>query len=701
MGARLTQRILVFCMIMSASLAFVFLIAKHYEIDGIKTRAAAKSAINAAIIAGNQFGFMQSCEGQGDFLAIAFDIYVCTNRSNSLVYDEIYLTYPASAGGRERIYTFLDRGDRDSADLLLRNVFDIERYDPVTVRDPPTWEEDPLGERYWRFIFYSLRHTRHLLAAALETGEGRYYDKLREIVESFLDSGMDKPHAWDDYHGVAFRTMTLVNTWWKLRQSGELPDGLSDKILFGLERHGDFLLDPTHFERDNNHGITEASALLVLAASFPDLPNAPAWRSTAIRRIDESLRDVVDEDGVLKENSPYYHFYVLEKYWEILAYAKEHDVEISSEFEGTLSRMVDHAAYVLQPDGDMPLLGASIPRRIERSGEFRLMAEENPLFEYALTSGRSGKRPPQKYIFYPSSGIAIFRSGWGERRPYADETQVVFDTGPYRTDHSDLDIMTFSAYAEGARIIREGGLFTYEVEHPLYNYFHGTRAHNTVVVDGKDQARDEGTSQGLVTGDSWAFVSAEHDAYPGVRHSRTLALFEEGAILVVDALASPSSHTYEQLFHLPPEATINAQTAEEVSGSVSTDGQNIPFTIKQLAGAPQLTVWKGEEASARGLCAVAYEVLRPCYELSYETRGAATSYVTLILLGEKGQSYQARLEGDTLFLDTGTSLYRANITFPRENVFGTGYVDLDVQEEAYAAKWWDRFLDALGRSIKW
>ena len=78
------------------------------------------------------------------------------------------------------------------------------------------------------------------------------------------------------------------------------------------------------------------------------------------------------------------------------------------------------------------------------------------------------------------------------RRNLPNQTFVTFNAGTYRTSHSDLDALGITMYSNGSEVLPTSGLFTY-TEEPDLEYFHGTRSHNTVVVDGKDQA--EGSAE--------------------------------------------------------------------------------------------------------------------------------------------------------------------------------------------------------------
>ena len=108
--------------------------------------------------------------------------------------------------------------------------------------------------------------------------------------------------------------MVLVDAWWELREYNALPVGLSNQILQSLELHGQYLANPSNYEPVYNHAINEAGALFLLSTRFPDLPGASNWKTISEDRLTSSINVAVDSDGVLIENSPYYHFYALEKY---------------------------------------------------------------------------------------------------------------------------------------------------------------------------------------------------------------------------------------------------------------------------------------------------------------------------------------------------------------------------------------------------
>src|SRR3989344_1683138 len=577
---------------------FITLVGRYFYVDFIEESISSKFYNSKKWIEYN----IVSCKENQIKIKVS-DGYLCREESEPSIFLQIYDTYPRSNNGKEIVYKFLDEGEIEVADRYLDNFIVVDRYDPIKLEKQITWEEDPYGERYWRFLFYSLRPTRDLLYAGRVKNNQTYNHKLIEITEGFIDNGMDKPYAWDDKNGVAFRTMVLTNTWWKLREQNALPIETSTKILNALQEHREFLAEDKNYEEGFNHGINEATALLVLSENFPDVDGADEWNAIAKSRLNKGLNHLIDKDGVLIENSPYYHFYVMEKYWQIYEYSKEHNINISEDLENKIKLMTSYGSFVLQPNLKTPTIGASLYREINLAGEFKEISKIDSHFLYVLTMGKEGEVPKEINKYYPTAGQTIMRSGWGKGEEFKDQTQIIFDVGPYRTQHSDLDALSFSLYSNDFNLITDSGLYTYE-ENLYKDYFHGTFGHNTIVVDDLDQEMGAAIPGTFFEEGGYVYQSAQHDLYKGVSHQRAVMLIEKDLVLIVDDLVSDSQHNYKQLFHIFPEAelTIDGLT---VKGTGETREQSI--TIHQLlANRLAVTVIKGQENPPRGLCSYEY-----------------------------------------------------------------------------------------------
>ena len=585
----------------------------------------------------NSFG---KCDGNKEKFLIEGG-YICeTLEERNLAdseYKKIFETYPLSVDGKEVIYSFLDEGDLSIADKMLNDVYDVDsnRYQPVYLEDI-TWIEDPYDQNYWRLLFYSLRPTNNLIYAWKETDDDRYRKKLEEIIDSYLTDGINKEETWSDNHAVAFRAMVLTNVWWKLREEKALSYDLNNKLLEGIKKHGDYLFDDNHYEANYNHGINEAAALLVMAENFPDLTGALEWKQKAIKRLANSATDLIDKDGSLIENSPYYQFYVLSKYAEIESYSKRYDVKISDDFSLVVKKMVDYSLYLIKPDLSVPLVGASIATNVHLNKIFKLLINDNSEFYYAITQGKKGTKPKSRNIFFENAGKTIMRSSWGDESNFSNQTYLFFNIGAYRTIHSDYDALNFILYSKGRDLIVDSGLYSYE-KSELKEYFDGTLAHNTVVVDDKDQFAGAVSKGDFYEDDNIVQQSASHDLYLGVSHYRNISLIGSDDVFIVDKLASNENHDYKQMFHLAFDLSFTQEgTTLYVTDS---SGQDV-MQIKQVAvsDSSSLNIVSGQENPLEGWCSNKYEEKEPCNSISYRQQGTEAFYFTHIHIGVREDS---------------------------------------------------------------
>jgi len=556
--------------------------------------------------------------------------------------------------GREVVYSFLDSGDLDVADGMLDDCWEVAvgRFEPTCFDGLPTWTEDPYSERYWRFVFYSLRPTRHLLQAWRQTGDRAYLDKLLAILESFVEAAPDC--EWlDDWHGTAFRAMVLVNTYRKLEQDGELPEELARGLRREIRSAGVYLADEGHFEGDYNHGLNQAAALLLVAEEFP----APAgschggWRELALDRLDYVMDEIVYADGVQIEMSPRYHFYVLTLAWQVVEWARRFDVPVSQRVADQVEGMVSYAAWVTLPDGTFPLIGSSTWGDIHdyNPDVLETIAALDPHFEHVWTSGEAGEAPDETAVLFEESGQWIARAGPADPDEYALQTHVILDAGPRRTSHAQFDALGLHLYADGRPVLPDSGLYTYE-SGSRHDYFFGSTAHSTVTVDGGTQGGGPATPGRTASGGDWAWQSGAHELYEGVRHWRGALLLEQGLVLVLDRLTSEQEHAYAQTWQLAPEAEV----AGDEAGVVVTDGLGAPLRLYQLGDVElELEVFEGAEDPLQGWHSDEYEVMVPSPTLEFGTVATRATLATLLQVQTDAQepSWTVELDDEALVVE--------------------------------------------------
>jgi hypothetical protein len=583
----------------------------------------------ACVVATSVLASMAGCAGAADR-----KLATAVLKPAPAVTSEVSTALP---DGRESVYSLVNTGTIADADALLRDVWNIPRYRPVTLPGGPSWTEDPYKQKYWRFYFYSLRATSSLLWAYYHTGRSDYRDKLLEILRSYVEHDAARNarevHGMDDPHAMSYRAMVLVNTYAKLNRSGDLPADLRPGLLQSIRKIANQLSDPRNFQGTYNHGFTEAIALLLAGENFPDLKGSAGWASLARQRIAGLLDFAVDSDGVEKEKSPFYHFYVFDIMLQTEQWAEHNDIELPRRFSARIDEMTRYATEVIYPNGHIPLKGASLELRPARSiSRYGDVIKKFPEFAFALTAGESGRPPSKRAAIFPVSGQSILRSPVDPQQPYTDNTQLLMDVGPLVSDHSHEEALAFTYYSHGRELLPDSGLNTYAFG-TARDFFHGTSAHNTITVDGRDQDGGPVRAGLTTTGPTWAYQSGVAEVYRGVTHRRSVVLLARDVVLVVDNVTSNRSHEYEQLWHMFEGARVLADSGK---AQAFNEFDNPALTIVQSSTETESTLRShyGEKSPMQGWISTKYGEARPNHVLGYVKKGSTAQYFTLITSGQ-------------------------------------------------------------------
>jgi uncharacterized heparinase superfamily protein len=176
-------------------------------------------------------------------------------------------------------------------------------------------------------------------------------------------------------------------------------------------------------------------------------------------------------------------------------------------------------------------------------------SQEVPKFQLGSWSGRS------------LSGYRVFANG-----PF----RLVWDTAPLGPDHllghAHCDMLSVLLDFEGQNILTDTGVSQYE-DGEQRQYERGTSAHNTVVLDGLEQAelwksfRVGRRGHPINFNQKGRSLSCSHTGFeiwrPGLQHERMLTLHDNGFELT-DYVTGPGDHQYQAFFHFAPEVQIEA-----------------------------------------------------------------------------------------------------------------------------------------------
>ncbi len=232
------------------------------------------------------------------------------------------------------------------------------------------------------------------------------------------------------------------------------------------------------------------------------------------------LENSVTVDGLWYEGAIAYHFYALEAIQLTLEAARAAGIDLAD--HARLRSLWEGPQRVAWPDGRLPAINDSDPADL---AAFRRHFEwAQAYFGTAFTLA-----PAEGSAALEGAGLAILRLGQGRAAPVA-----MLDYGEHGGSHGHFDKLQLLLYAGGREWLFDPGRLTYSV--PEYEtWAKTTAAHNTVVLDGRNQAATAGHLLWLKDGDGWTACAAESDgAYPGFMLRRYLLLADEFLVDVLE-----------------------------------------------------------------------------------------------------------------------------------------------------------------------
>jgi hypothetical protein len=519
-------------------------------------------------------------------------------------------------------------------------------------------------------VTWELSRHQHLVTLAkawLLTNEEAY---VREIIAQWYSWQRADPYPlganWASSLEVAFRSLSWL---WLIQLLAECPPvtaGFRKDLLHALAlsgRHIERYLS-TYFS-PNTHLLGEAVALFFIGMLCPEISSAETWRKRGWRIVQEEAVRQVRPDGVYFEQSLYYHVYALDFLLHARLLASRNGIEIPSGFDLVIKKMLTVVRALAQtgpPDGfgdddggrvfnprrnltehmtDPLAIGAALFSDEGLRTRSILTEEAIWLFgEEALVTGQPDSHPKLEAKFFPDGGLYIT----GSTKPFPE--QIVIDAGPQgtgRSGHGHADALSVKLAFSGRSWLVDAGTFCYIGPGTERNTFRGTRAHNTLTVDGLDQAEAEGpfawraipkTKTDLwIAGKNFTLFAGSHSGYERlsepVRHRRFVFHLHGEFWLVRDVAEGNGSHLLETSWHFAPDLEVSSRDGGFVA---ETQGRSTnPKAPSQFAFLPAADPqWRSELLSEHVSPAYGAKVSAPVVRCSARIALPAEHAVLLI-----------------------------------------------------------------------
>jgi hypothetical protein len=497
------------------------------------------------------------------------------------------------------------------------------------------WFANPTFNQYREWTWQLSRHPEWAVLAEQyrATGDERYAAGFVRLFQGWVRQAV-APN--DDVLGdqtLCWRTIEagirMGGPWqWALHSFCRSPHVTDDVLVDwykSIYEHGR-RLRLNH--RTHNWLIMEMNGLAQIGILYPQLRDAPGWRTYAFARLVEELDHQLYPDGLQYELSTNYHQVNINNYQWLWDVCRAYDVPAPAAFRDGLERMHTANVLLMMPDGRLPDLndGRWYPVAPLARPAAAIFPERDD-FRWAATEGRDGRPPTATSHAFGYGGYIVLRSGWEP-----DAIWALLDGGPFGYAHQHEDKLNLLLHAYGRLLLTEGGNYAYDSSE-MRRYVLSTRAHNTIRVDGHDQNRRlyfYGVTPNLTEpcGARWRFtpafdvVEAAYDEGYGltaarvVKHERRVILLKQAAgaamgplLLVADRLLplDRAEHGYQALWHLAGERASAAglTAASEDQGAanltlLATASPSLELTLVVGQETPEWQGWKAIKDHQQG-----------------------------------------------------------------------------------------------------
>ncbi|WP_288175717.1 heparinase II/III family protein [Sporofaciens musculi] len=400
-----------------------------------------------------------------------------------------------------------------------------------------TWNLDEKSH-LWNFNLHYLEYCVALVSKYRSTGETKYKETIENILKDWLDYGL---HASDAVNAYTI-SLRLVNCLIVLSVLyTEMDKALKKRLILSLYSQYRWLLCNTEKHLLGNHYLENLKAIVIGSLYFGEENIYHKYVNMFLQELNEQILP----DGFHFELSVMYHKIILEDLIRVGLVLKETE---RTEYRQVV-QYIEKMCSALKNMED----GISRTPLFNDSGDNIAKSSSSLLGTSEILFGLKMKRL-SKNIYLKESGYYRYN-----RSNYI----IIIDCGrigpDYIPGHGQCDCLSYELYLNQLPFIVNSG--TYQYQGRMRKYFRSVYAHNTVVIDGKEQSEVWGEHRvarrisSIIAKPQAVSFEGGYRAYHGGRHSRFFDISDAG-IRILDYVSNVKEGCSIQSFvHLSPGVT--------------------------------------------------------------------------------------------------------------------------------------------------
>ncbi|MGW7683210.1 heparinase II/III domain-containing protein [Kribbella sp. NPDC054772] len=530
--------------------------------------------------------------------------------------------------------------------MLMNDTFlwgDDPAYKVGNGKGDINWRSNPYQKPSWYMWLHSLRWLGQGIAAG-QRGDRKTLNHVLAIIHDWVQ---DNPYSWKGDVGAWEATMHRTNVLLCTRQAvltgmhvRTLPTQYAwlDKALVD---HAQFMI--ANWSGSSNHGTDESIAMFGVGCTL----KRPELKKLAVDRLTQAITIAIDPQGSTNEQSVGYamfNYLLWGRATTALQRCGSDPGQVISQRRAALSEWL---ALATKSTGELQQVGDAVRQKPTGAVGTSL--------DYVASLGKQGKAPAKRVAVF-DAGYVFGRTGWGQTRPFANESTYSIRYGVARRLHGHDDHMSITYSSHGRDVLIDPGHSGYQLD-KWQAWSKSQAAHNVMTIPSAQTASVETRLVRAAITPTWESYSLEDSPAPEVTRKRdVLVLKDPDLIITLDRGQSTSSQRYETLWHLAPDQKVTVQSpttaiASKPGDKTKTHLLQIPY--QQQPPADGITVVQGQQDPVQGWYYPDIFHRQPAPVVKFNRNGTSASILSAVVPAGATEpvSFTTRTVGTMFFVD--------------------------------------------------
>lgn len=482
---------------------------------------------------------------------------------------------------------------------IREGVFSFYSWDRKSLGFPPAWQTNaytsevvPSSEHWSRLADFGFGDIKHvwelsrfgwvypLVRAYARDGDRAHAETFELLLEDWMEK--NPPNLgpqWKCGQEVAIRLMAVLWGSFGLPVNSEIRESVRRLAWVSGKRIAANI--EYALQQSNNHGLSEAAGLWSIGLLFPEFAEASRWKARGRKLLETQAGTLIYDDGGCSQSSFNYERVMLDVLSWCVRLGEIYDEPLGECVREAMSKGVA-LLWQCQDElsGQLPNYGANdgallLPLTNADYADFRPSLQLASIVSNERRLYQLGTQDEGLLWFY---GEKVFE------RPVCQDVRGDFEAsdsgyftlrnaqgflfmrcGRYHHRPSHADQLHVDLWWRGKNVLIDSGTYSYNAAKPFDEAFKGTRFHNTVQVDDRDQMDKVSRflwlpwSRGVIEDKDDGSLTARHDGFERladpVSHRRVILRVGDIGFLVTDYLrGQEESHSFKTQWLLPGDA---------------------------------------------------------------------------------------------------------------------------------------------------